>query len=50
LNSGKNRTYRAKLVDENTNATGPGNYFKDLTSGSDINMTVSLPFSKHCPA
>lgn len=46
--SGRNRTYRAKLVDENTNATGAANYFKELTSGSDINMTVSLPFYKHC--
>lgn len=38
MNSGVNRTYRGKLVEENLEATGPKDYFKEVTSGSDIKL------------
>jgi hypothetical protein len=48
LNSGSQRTYRAKLVEENLNSNGPSNYFKELASPSDVNVSISFPFSQKC--
>jgi hypothetical protein len=50
LISGYKRRYRAKLVDENTQATGSSNYFKEFTNSSDIKLQVTLPYFKGCEA
>ncbi len=48
LNSGYKRLYRAKLVDENLEATGPTNYFREFSNTSDIKVAVSMPFFSGC--
>ena len=40
INSGFMRTYRGKIVEYNQAATGPSNYFKDLSNPSEVNVTV----------
>lgn len=49
LNSGYKRKYRGKLVEENLQATGASNYFKELNNQSDIVVKVSLPNYSGCP-
>jgi hypothetical protein len=46
--SGYKRKYRAKFVEENTGATGPSNYFRDLNNTSDIKVNVLVPYFKSC--
>ena len=43
MNSGVTRKYRGKLVEENLEATGPGNYFKGINNGNDIKLQITLP-------
>ena len=50
VNSGYNRTYRGKLVEENVNANGPATYFKEIASNinNEIKVVVTYAFSKQC--
>jgi len=49
LNSGYNRTYRGKIIEENLEATGPHNYFKEPYSANEIKLQISQPHSRACP-
>jgi len=46
VNSGVMRTYRGKLIETNSNANGPSNYFKEISSNQDIKLTVTYPYFK----
>jgi hypothetical protein len=43
LNSGEYRTYRGKLIEENLEANGPSNYFKELYQAQDAKVKVTVP-------
>lgn len=48
MNSGISRKYRGKIIEENLEATGPNNYFKEISNTNDVKVTVSKPNYKDC--